>query len=760
MKNDKKLFNTFSGVFVPATEAILGAVLFLLLPGLVAEMGLLRSILIILLSHTVTLSTAVSLSNCVTNLNVVGGGGMYAISRRSLGKAFSASIGIQLYIAQSVSIAFYSIGFIEPLQPILEKIIIYKQIFGHFDILTQKQIISSVLLFIFFIIALFGADFIVKLQMIILVILGVSVICVFTSLFFPSLFLINGENVFTGLINLNGLDISKLTFWSAFLIFFPAVTGIDAGVGMSGDLKNPQRSIVRGTFIAISLTMLIYLAITVVYSLISPKLLLQSDGTYRSAVDLLNVMPFSIFVLLGVLFATSSSGLSYFMTAPRTAFALTHDNILPNYLRFLGNDFKKGGKEPRFAATLTFFIALGIIWIGNLAFVSMIVGICFLVVYGWINFSAFLEKISKNPSFRPTFKGNAFISLYGYFICIVLISLYDVFIGLGVLAIQIIIFLLVLKYKTQNKLEGVWWGVFFSIVNYLLKKLKIIVQGTKNWRPIVIIFKRYDKNLPYDQVVELGEMIAQNQGMVALNLINIDNHSKNNNQSLESSLQDYKYNIPAHVIEMPKEEFRDVVLSIVQSSNVSGLQANSVLLKYSDQIKIDWADLIDNILSYNKNILLLKAGITTENAQYIDLYWFGRENGNLMALLAIVIFNAYKSNTSYHHLELRVIRKLAHSEDFEQSTLEMNELINRIRLPGKILIIPPDEKSFTDTVLELSNNAKLIIMGLPGTLKKEGIVSIFKPSRQMFEEQIKIFHNMPPVLYVKAASILNLVDND
>ncbi len=115
----KKKFGTFKGVFVPSTEAILGTVLFLLLPVLTADVGLFSMMLIIVLAHTVTFATSFSIADCATNLNNIGGGGMYALSKRSLGLAFGGSIGIQLYLAQAASIGFYCIGFAEPLQPII-----------------------------------------------------------------------------------------------------------------------------------------------------------------------------------------------------------------------------------------------------------------------------------------------------------------------------------------------------------------------------------------------------------------------------------------------------------------------------------------------------------------------------------------------------------------------------------------------------------------------------------------------------------------
>ena len=51
----------------------------------------------------------------------------------------------------------------------------------------------------------------------------------------------------------------SMSFWRVFAIYFPAVTGILAGVNMSGDLKDPARSLVRGTMAAIGVGFVVYL---------------------------------------------------------------------------------------------------------------------------------------------------------------------------------------------------------------------------------------------------------------------------------------------------------------------------------------------------------------------------------------------------------------------------------------------------------------------------------------------------------------------
>lgn len=256
-----KKFNTFQGVFVPSTEALLGTVLFLILPALVIDVGFIPIACIIILAHTVTIATAFSLSDIATNLNTIGAGGMYELSRRSLGKAFGGSIGIMLYLAQASSIAFYCIGFASPLQRF------FQPLFEYFGFLSnnyqiQIQIIASIIFLVFFIIAMIGANFTIKVQLFILVILTLSIIAIFISPLLGIKF--EGSALFASsakYINLWGnrewgknIPFIIAIFFLSFTQFFPAVTGIDAGVGMSGDLKDPKKSLVKGTFIAIIIT--------------------------------------------------------------------------------------------------------------------------------------------------------------------------------------------------------------------------------------------------------------------------------------------------------------------------------------------------------------------------------------------------------------------------------------------------------------------------------------------------------------------------
>lgn len=755
-------FGTFKGVFIPSTEAILGTVLFLLLPALVGDVGLVPMFGVIVLAHSVTFATSFSLSDCATNLNNIGGGGMYALSKRSLGKAFGGSIGLQLYLAQAASIGFYCIGFAEPLQPIMGPFFS----FIHFldgssgaDILLQKQILASIIYILFFIFAIIGADFTLKIQTLIFVVLFASIGTIFISPWAGINF--NNEPLFAHSIdevNFFGNRTVTLTiFFIAFAQFFPAVTGIDAGVGMSGDLKNPKSSLVKGTFWAIVVTFFVYLISILVFSFMRADMLVTGyTGTNPVGNILPDLLGFKlsypdnipgIMVLVGILFATSSSALSCFMTAPRTLRSLSRDEVLPRFLRFLSNDFYREGNEPRFATLITFFIGLSIIWMGSINLAATIVGICFLVVYGWVNGAAFLERISGNPTFRPTSKGHWLISLYGFMSSLIAILLFSWIIGIAIIITQYIIFQLLLKYKAEGRLEGVWWGVLFSFITSGLRSLNKIVMDTKNWRPIMSAIGFASEHNSHRSIAYLASIIASHKGIVSLNILGTGADS-------DEIVKPEIYSLPANVITI--NDITESVLSIIQMPLTGGMEVNTILLEYS--AKLDNVKVINKILTRNKNILLLKNGYRLHEGERVDIWWRGEKNGNLMVLLAYIMNSSLKREV-HRTYNVRIIRRLNKGELSESATGELTALLDKARLSGEVIILPYSKESFEEVLFKMSKDADLVMMGIPGNYIENGTGKFFNLNEFFFKKEINKYKTMPAILFVKSAHVMNLIED-
>lgn len=284
-------FTTFGGVFTPCTLTILGVIMFLRFGQVVGNAGIMHAIWIVLLAKLITTLTALSLSAIATNTRMKGGGAYYLISR-SLGLEFGGAIGVVFFLSQAVSVAMYVIGFTEALVQLLP-------VLGE-----QMRSVATLVNLVVLLCVYVGAGWTIRVQYVILGVLLVS-ICAFTGgalrSWDPALFAANMAPAY-----LEGAG-----FWAMFALFFPAATGIMAGANMSGDLKDPGRSIPRGTLLAIAFTGLVYVGFAVLLGASVPRGLLHVDSTVVAKVSL-----WAPLIMAGVFAATLSSALGSMMGHP------------------------------------------------------------------------------------------------------------------------------------------------------------------------------------------------------------------------------------------------------------------------------------------------------------------------------------------------------------------------------------------------------------------------------------------------------------
>ena len=291
----RKQFGTFGGVFTPTLLTILGVIMFLREGWVVGNAGLLGGAVIITLSFAITAFTGLSLSSITTNIRI-GAGGAFSVISQSLGLEVGGSIGVPLYISQALAVSMYVFGFREG----------WIWIFPEHSALIVDLVTFAVL----FIIAFISAGLAFKIQYGIMAIIISSLVSIGVAAYYGSMqypvemwgsFPGSPENDFQG-----------IGFWVVFAVFFPASTGIMAGANMSGDLKNPKKSIPIGTMGAIGLSLVIYLLLA--YWLAASATTEELISNYTVMIDKAYWGPP---VLAGLLGATFSSALSSIVGAPR-----------------------------------------------------------------------------------------------------------------------------------------------------------------------------------------------------------------------------------------------------------------------------------------------------------------------------------------------------------------------------------------------------------------------------------------------------------
>lgn len=142
-------------------------------------------------------------------------------------------------------------------------------------------------------VTLIGLDWVIRTQLGLLLILVLSMINYVVGCFSGSVLTdraLQGDQGFTSISSATLKDnmfpefrtsIDGGSFFAAFSIFFPAATGILAGVNISGDLKDPGYAIPKGTFTAIVLTTVVYIGLA---WLIGASTLKDAGGFIPSAV--------------------------------------------------------------------------------------------------------------------------------------------------------------------------------------------------------------------------------------------------------------------------------------------------------------------------------------------------------------------------------------------------------------------------------------------------------------------------------------------
>lgn len=683
---EKGRFGTFAGVFTPNVLTILGLILFLRSGWVVGQAGLIGALSIVLLSNIITFLTGLSLSAIATSMTVRTGGNYYLISR-SLGLEIGGAIGIPLYLSQAISVAFYVIGFTEAL--------ISVPAFAEID----PRLISTIVVLLFGIIAYLGADFALRIQFVVLAALVVSIISFFAGgwdgFIQPTWTPTYGENV---------------GYWTVFAIFFPAVTGITVGASMSGDLKDPAKSIPQGTMSAIVITAAIYIATIIWLSLHVSSAEMKAD-----ALIMTQIARWPIFILIGVWMATLSSALGSVVAAPRTLQALALDNVMPRWMAGqLGSP-----TEPRVAVLITTAIAISIVWMGDLDFVAPVIAMFFLNTYGMTNLAAGIEKMVGNPSYRPRFNVPWSVSLLGAIGC------YGAMFLINPLAtvIAIVISYGIYFYLDLRTVESSWGNVRRGIWLTAARSALLALEGEKyhikNWRPNVLVFTGQPHNR--EHLASLASWLSIGQGIVTFYQLIVGDPE--NVQTNELSVSARKQ-IRNFIAEGKIKAFADVnvvrnfytgALTVAQTHGLGGLKPNIVLMGLSDKSdgRIPQLELVSDLLLVGKSSLLFRHEPTESFGEYkrIDIWWNGRDaNGTLMVLLAHLI----KLNRAWRSAEIRLLRIIEHEEGVAPTQEHMESLLAGARVNAEVVVVvePHKHTPVEHTVAKWSQSADLTLLGI------------------------------------------------
>ncbi|MFH0999854.1 MAG: amino acid permease [Bacteroidota bacterium] len=716
---NKANFNSLP-VFLTAISTILGAIMFLRFGFAVGSVGFMGTLLLILIGHMVAIPTAMALAEIATNQKVEGGGEYFIISR-SFGINIGAAIGITLYLSQAVSVAFYIIAFAEAFEAIKP----WLSSFG-LEILDNRTFSIPALLLLIWLMVTKGADMGVKALYVVVTILALSLLFFFLGS-------TSYADTFDSTLLFKNVSPDK-GFFYVFAIIFPAFTGMTAGVGLSGDLKDPKKSIPLGTLSATLLGMVIYILIAYKLAISASPEDLMNDQFIMSKIAVWGPI-----IPIGLAAATISSALGSFMVAPRTMQAIGLDKVFPNSrVNLWVSKGTKQNNEPRNATILTSFIAMIFVLLGDVNAVAEIITMFFLVTYGSLSLISFLQHFAADPAYRPTFKSKWYLSLLGAIMSVYLMFKINTPYALAAIMLMTILYLYI---STKSDTKKGMASIFQGVIHQISRTIQVFLQKTdkdskiEDWRPSVLClspdsFERYS-------ALEMMKWLSYRYGFGTYIHFEKAYYSKESKAKAEAKLQKLiknastsRTNVFLETLIIPSNTA--AIVQAIQQPGISGKSNNMMLFEFKKGSREWLEDIIDNYsllkaASYDLCILASSdRGFGYKKSIHIWIRKSDYENANLMILLSYIILG----HPDWKKGEIKIFATFA-KEELQKEQENLINLTASGRLPisaNNIRVLPLlENKTKQDLVNEYSADADLTLIGFhESKLKSTNGIDLFE----------------------------------
>jgi potassium/chloride transporter 4/5/6 len=682
------------GVYLPTTQNILGVILFLRLPWIVANAGIILTTVIIFLCVGSTALTSMSLSAIATNGKIHAGGPYYVISR-NLGVEIGGAVGMIFWLGTTLAATMYALGAIESLQ----------QGFGlagkfYFDL----QVEAILLVGMQSLVVLVGVKYVNLSANMFLFVVFLSI---FAALLGASLF---AGGVWQGDVS-DGADVAgdnwspnyekdeetgvTPDFFFLVALFYPSVTGIMAGSNRSGLLLDPGRHIPAGTIGAITTTTLIYLVVVWLIGNVLSNEYLKDD---KLAIASIAWPP--LLVNIGIVLSSMGAGMQSLVGAPRLLAAIANDGVIP----FLNVFACPSDATPTNAILFTGFICMLPCLAGNLDFVTPFVTMFFLMMYSTVNFACFMLVATKSPGFRPMFKYYSWqASLLGTVWCLTLMLLISWYISIVCWFLAACLFLYIKSKRAEREWGDIASGLKFQMSRNFLSSMKTTqLAHAKTWRPQIVCRVDVDKTgkptdmrlLRFVSQLKKGRGLSMFVGMMRGDVTTDARLAAPAELVLKDILKAEKVDHAFSRV-IVTDEPDDAFHITFQAIGLGALRPNTVFLEWKEDWDTDTEGTIkymrqmQAVLSCEKALVVLRDvndQLPTEQHPvvkgFIDVWWIVHDGG-LLILLPYLL----KLNKIWHACEVRLFGVVMNPAQKASVEENIESYLERLRIVATVLVV-------------------------------------------------------------------------
>ena len=709
-RSDK--LGTFIGVFTPSILTILGVILFLRAGWVVGNVGLMGAVAIVVIANAVTFATALSVSTVATNMRV-GAGGAYFIISRSLGVEIGAAIGIPLFLAQAFSVTLYAFGLAESLQLIWPGL--------------PLRPVATITVLLVALLAARGADLALRMQLPIMggIVLALIALGIGVAGNLPETADVAGAP-------------SGLGFWPVFAVFFPAVTGIMAGVSLSGDLKRPERSIPLGSIAAVLVGFLVYLGVVVALGLAaSPEELIEDNLIWFTLAG-----GFGFLIFPGLWGAIFSSAVGSILGAPRTLEAMVDDRVLP---KLIGRRIARVD-GPGVPLLISIAVALGAVLLGDLNAVAPVLTMFFLTTYGMVNLVAGIERLTGDPSFRPTIRVPSWISLAGALGCFWVMFLINPLALAVALVVEVGVYLIMRRRALAAPWGDLRRGALMALVRSTVLQLRRLPEDPRNWRPNILLFAGDPRKRP--ALVRFASWLVHDRGILTVSDLHVGAL-----EDLGPAVAERTATLNRDLDEMGVvafgevdvvEDFVNGVVNVAQANGIAGIASNTVMFGWSEKTdrQAEVLRIIERLATIGRSAVICHPRpLSTRKRRNIVVWWGGlQNNGDMLALLAHLI----SLNPEWRNAKI-TFKSIATSDMMMQRNKKLLErVIGEARIDADIEILhKADDIAISEQIFRESQDGDVVLMGLRATARGDE-----EDYARRLEE---LAEGLPSVLFIRSA---------
>ncbi|XP_052821227.1 solute carrier family 12 member 9-like [Mya arenaria] len=621
-ENSRRTLNTFSGVFCPIALNMFGTILFLRIGLVIGQAGIVLTIVQLLLAYLILLLTVLSICAISTNGAVEGGGAYYMISR-ALGPEFGGSIGFLFFVANVLSCALYVSGFTEGIMENFAQGGTYVSATSGLPTDTDgwwKYLYTTVVMLIMLLVCMVSGSMFAKTLSVILLITIVCTLSVCISVFAENkeraigiprentrfnssdvTFNYTGlrsktfhQNAFLRYTNASGVDVDSfqvdystgkvMNFETVFAVLFSSVTGIMNGANVSGELKDPSKSIPRGTLAAVCFTFCTYFVLVILVGGSCSRDLLINNYLFLQDINW-----WSGFVLIGIFATTLSAALGNLIGASRILEALANDHLFGKVLN-PATKTTKGG-NPYVAVLISWVLAQLVLLIGSLNLIAPPTTVFFLLSYASTNLACVALDLASAPNFRPTFKyfswHTSLLGLLGSMVMCFFIS--SIYTSVAIIIMLVLIIVLHLR-SVPSQWGSISQALIFHQVRKYLLMLDIRKSHVKYWRPQILLMVSRPKQSP--QLIDFINDIKKG-GLYVIGHVrkgHIDDFKENdplNDEHLRWMQLVDRLQIKAFVELTLARTVCDGLYYLIRSAGIGGLKTNTVCFGFYDNHKAE-----------------------------------------------------------------------------------------------------------------------------------------------------------------------------